>query len=122
MSAPTHVDGDELEQAILGQDAEDRLLARDVVRVHERYPSGVRACEGGAGIQQRVVGMDGDGRRGRDADGLFNLAQRSELDALDVRPGVIVGDGRHVVVLDEVDEAGPGLSFDRISQQRAHSV
>ena len=76
--AGTHVDGDELEDAVLRQDADDGLLARLVVAVDERKSASVRADERGAGVRERLVRVDRDGRRRGNVDGLLDLcAQRA---------------------------------------------
>ena len=55
---PTYVNGDELEHTILGEYADDSLLASLVVPVDEREAPSVRAHQRRTRLAQRSVGVD----------------------------------------------------------------
>lgn len=80
--------------------------------------------EGGAGVGEGLIGVDGDGRGRRDVDSLLNFyrdgesgqcklrkrergvrtSQTLELESLDFRHNILVLVRRQVVVLDEVND------------------
>lgn len=54
----THVDSDELEHPVLGQNRNNRLLARLIISVHERQAASMGANEGCAGVGEGLIWMN----------------------------------------------------------------
>lgn len=122
-SSGTHIDGDELENSVLRQDADNRLFPRLVILINQRQPPRVRPHQCRTRVRQRLVRMNRDGRWRRDVDSLLNLcppnwisfhssfeeesgltAERTQLKGLNLGRHVLVLVRREVVVLNEVHD------------------
>ena len=73
------IDGDEFENTVLGDDADNGFAAGLVVHVDKRYPPGAALEHAAKCFVQGLGGVDGNGFDGVDADCLFDFCQYSVL-------------------------------------------